>query len=103
MDANAIITILTGVAGVGGGFFGGKRLGITQASALTVDTVGLLQAAVGELRTQGEAKDQEIATLRGRVDSLEALVTQRAEVEAVHQDVRESKVILTRIAEKVGA
>lgn len=103
MDADAVITILTGAAGVAGGFLGGKRLGNAQATTVAVSTVELLQMAVAELRAQNETKDQQIATLQGRVDSLEALVTQRAEVEAVHVDVRESRVILRKIAEKVGA
>jgi FtsZ-binding cell division protein ZapB len=103
MDADAIITILTGVAGVTGGFFGGKRLGSSQAQTVAVDTVGLLQIAVAELRTQAEEKDREIATLMGRVSSLEGIVTQRAEVEAVHVDVLENQQLLHRIADKVGA
>lgn len=86
-----------------GGFFGGKKLGNAQATSVAISTVELLEIAVGELRTQAASKDQEIANLRGRVDSLEGLVTQRAEVDAVHVDVKQSKVILERIAEKVGA
>ena len=96
MDAGAIITILTGAAGVVGGFFGGKRLGHTQAQALAVDTVELLTLAVGELRIQAGIKEQEIATLRGRIDILEGLVTQRAEVDEV-------RLIVDKIAQKVGA
>lgn len=103
MDADALITILTGVAGITGGFFGGKRLGNAQATTLAVSTVELLQVAVGELERQGRIKDEELSDLRGRVSILEDLVTQRAEVEAVHEDVRTNGVILTRIAEKVGA
>jgi hypothetical protein len=94
MDANAIITILTGVAGVFGGFVGGKRLGNVQATSLTVSTVG---------RTQGEEKNEQIASLTGRLSALEGLVTQRAEVEAVHVDVLENQHVLHRIAAKVGA
>lgn len=103
LEPDAIITILTGAAGVVGGFFGGKRIGNAQSTSVAISTVELLEIAVGELRTQAASKDQEIANLRGRIDSLEGLVTQRAEVDAVHVDVRESKVILERIAEKVGA
>lgn len=103
MDANAIITILTGVAGVTGGFFGGKRLGNVQATGLTVSTVSLLEVAVGELRTQVAEKNEEIAALTGRLSALEGLVTQRAEVEAVHVDVLENQAILNRIAAKVEA
>lgn len=96
MDADAIITVLTGVAGVSGGFFGGMRLGKGQAAQMSVNTVELLQAAVSELRTQAQAKDGELADLRGRISVLEDLVTQRAEVEIVRG-------IVDRIATKVGA
>lgn len=96
MDPNDIITVLIGTAGVTGGFFGGKRMGNAQASALAVDTVELLQVAVNELRTQAEQKNELITELTARVGVLEGLVTQRAEVEQVHA-------IVERIAEKVGA
>ena len=96
MDPNNIITILTGAAGVTGGFFGGRKLGKMQTSALTVDIVGLLQAAVEELRTQAQQKDEKISELTARVGVLEGLVTQRAEVGEVHA-------IVDRIAVKVGA
>lgn len=96
MDADAIITVLTGVAGVTGGFFGGKRLGNSQAQQTAVNTVELLQVAVAELERQGRLKDDELSDLRGRVSVLEDLVTQRAEVEEV-------RLIVDKIAEKVGA
>lgn len=96
MDADAIITVLTGVAGVTGGFFGGKRLGNSQAQQTAVNTVELLQVAVAELDRQGRLKDDELSDLRGRVSVLEDLVTQRAEVEEV-------RLIVDKIAEKVGA
>ena len=96
MDADAIITILTGVAGVAGGFLGGKRLGNNQAQQTAVNTVELLQIAVAELERQGRAKDADLADLRGRVGVLEDLVTQRAEVEEV-------RVLVDKIAVKLGA
>lgn len=96
MDASNLITVLTGVAGVLGGFFGGKRLGNSQAHQTAVDTVELLQVAVAELERQGHIKDDELADLRGRVAVLEGLVTQRAEVEEV-------RTIVDRIAIKMGA
>ena len=96
MDPNDIITALVGTAAVTGGFFGGKRMGNAQASALAVDTVELLQVAVNELRQQAEQKNELIIELTTRVGVLEGLVTQRAEVEEVHA-------IVERIAEKVGA
>lgn len=95
LDANTIITILTGAAGVTGGFFGGKRLGNSQAQQAAVSTVELLQVAVAELERQNRIKSDEVADLRGRISVLEDLVTQRAEVEEV-------RVIVDKIAEKVG-
>lgn len=103
MDANAIITILTGAAGVTGGFFGGKRLGNAQAQDTAVSTVELLTVAVAELRNQGQIKDEQLSELRARVDMLESLVTQRAEVEAVHVEVQGVRGVVDRIAAKMGA
>lgn len=96
MDADAIITILTGVAGVTGGFFGGKRLGNGQAQQAAVNTVELLQVAVAELERQNNIKAEEVGDLRGRISVLEGLVTQRAEVEQV-------RVLVDKIAVKIGA
>lgn len=103
MDPNEYITILTGVAGVTGGFMGGKRLGNAQAQAISVSTVELLQAGVAELERQGRIKDEELADLRGRVCLLEDMVTQRAEVEAVHTEVKGMRSVVDRIATKVEA
>lgn len=103
MDPNEYITVLTGVAGVAGGFFGGKKLGSSQAQTIAVNTVELLQVAVGELERQGRLKDEQVAELRARVDTLEGLVTQRAEVEAVHIDVQGVRGVVDKIAAKVGA
>ncbi|ATW69342.1 hypothetical protein HWB40_gp53 [Streptomyces phage Manuel] len=103
LTPDAIITILTGAAGVAGGFFGGKRLGSNQAQETAVNTVELLQVAVSELERQGRLKDEEVAELRARVDILESMITQRAEVEAVHEEVRGVKGVVDKIAAKVGA
>lgn len=103
LEPDAVIAILTGVAGVAGGYVGGKRLGHTQASQLSVNTVELLQVAVEELRTQAAQKDTKIADLQGRIEVLESLVTQRAEVEAVHDEVQGVRGVVDRIAAKVGA
>lgn len=103
LDPNDAITVMIGVAGVTGGFFGGKRLGSTQAQTVAVNTVELLQVAVAELERQGRLKDEEVADLRARVAVLEELVTQRAAVESVHDEVREVRGVVDRIASKVGA
>lgn len=103
MDPNEIITALVGVSAVTGGFFGGKRIGHSQATSVAVDTVQLLQLAVDELRTQAHTKDEKIADLSGRVEVLESLVTQRAEVEAVHSEIVGVRHVVDKIAGKVGA
>jgi ubiquinone biosynthesis protein UbiJ len=103
MDADAIITILTGAAGVTGGFFGGKKLGNNQAQQTAVSTVELLQVAVAELERQGRIKDEKLADLQGRIGVLEDMVTQRAEVAAVHEEVKGVRTIVERIADKVDA
>jgi FtsZ-binding cell division protein ZapB len=103
MDSETIITILTGAAGVAGGFFGGKKLGASTDSQTAVNTVELLQIAVAELERQGHAKDEELADLRGRVGVLEDMVTQRAEVAAVHEEIKGVRGVVNSIAAKVGA
>lgn len=100
---DTIITVLTGAAGALGGYAGGKRMGESAAKQDSVNTVELLQVAVGELRTQLHEKDEDLVDLRSRVVVLEDLVTQRAEVEAVHEEVRGVRGVVDRIAGKVGA
>jgi hypothetical protein len=102
LEMDAIIAILTGAAGVAGGFVGGKKFGHSQAAQISVDTVELLQIAVAELRTQVAEKDGLVADLRARVEILESLVTQRAEVELVHEEVKGVRGVVDRIASKVG-
>lgn len=103
MDANAIIAILTGVAGVTGGYVGGKRTGQSQAVSTAVEVVDLLQVQVSTLVAQNAEKDEKIAILEGKVELLEAMITQRAEVEAVHAEVKDVRGVVDRIAIKVGA
>lgn len=110
MDSETIITILTGAAGVAGGFFGGKRVGHSSGvqnaaneSQMAVNTVELLQVAVAELQRQNGLKTSEVADLRGRVAVLEDMVTQRAEVAAVHEEVKVVRGVVNAIAAKVGA
>lgn len=102
MDANNIVTVLVGVSGVLGGFFGGKRLGGNQAVTTAVEVSELLQLAVDELRRKNAEKETELAELRARVDVLESMITQRAEVQAVHEEVLGVRGIVDRIAVKVG-
>lgn len=99
MDSGTIITVLTGLGGVVGGFFGGKRLAVSTA----VDVVDLLQAAVEQLQADKDQKDRELAELRARILVLEELVTQKADVDAVRVEVGGVRQVVDRIAEKVGA
>lgn len=99
MDSGTIITVLTGIGGVVGGFFGGKRLAVSTA----VDVVELLQAAVEQLENNQARKDVEITELKARVILLESLITQKADVEAVRVEVGGVREVVDRIAAKVQA
>lgn len=103
MDTNGIISVAIGLAGVVGGVWGGSRFGRSQESDISVNTITILQARVNELERLNREKEDKITELITRVDILESLVTQRAEVEAMHVEVTEVKGIVTRIAERVGA
>lgn len=103
MDASAIITIATGAVGVAGGWFGGKRLGLSDSVQAAVALSELQQARIDALEASLTVKNQEVAELRERVELLESLVTQRAEVEAVHAEVIEVHRVVDRIAVKVNA
>ena len=98
MDVDAIITVITGVAGVTGGFIGGKRLGTNQTVSMAVNVTELLQAQVEILKQKGDSDAMEIADLRGRVGLLESLVTQRAEVAAVHDELKDMRQVVDSIA-----
>lgn len=98
-----VVTLAAALAAVIGSYFGGKRQGKSDAVGIAVDVVELLQVQVEQLKNGAIEKDGLIAELRGRVEILEGLVTQRAEVEAVHSEVKGVRTIVDRIAEAVGA
>lgn len=85
MDTGTIVTILTGAAGVAGGWMGGRR-NTTVAS----DTVQMLTVQIEALQRECS----KIPHLLERIAVLEELATQKANVEAV-------KEIVTRIEEKL--
>ncbi|HEY6021925.1 MAG TPA: hypothetical protein VIY48_19275 [Candidatus Paceibacterota bacterium] len=95
MDANAIIMIATTLSGVAGGFWSGKRSG-NGAVTTALETVQLIQFQVETLTHEGVEKDHKISELQGKVEVLEGLITQRADVEGVRG-------VVDRIAAKVGA
>lgn len=103
MDANAIITIVTGAAGVAGGWFGGRRLGVNGAIEAAVSLSEIQQARIDALEQSLGIKNEEVANLTERVKMLEELVTQRAQVEMVHTEVKEVRTVVDRIALKVNA
>lgn len=93
----ALSAVATGLGGIYGGFRFGKNQNLAdQASMATIsaDTVEMLQAQVGVLQDQAETlkdqndeKEHNIVELMARVSVLEGLVTQSANVAAVHEDV----------------
>jgi hypothetical protein len=96
MDAATISQIAVLVAGIGGGWATGRR-GVAR------QTVDLLQIQVEALKGEKIEKDAELSELKGRVEVLEGLVTQRAAVNEVHEELREVHHTVDRIAAKVGA
>lgn len=103
MGVEAIIATLVGVAGVVGAYFGGKKTGKSQDLTDTETAMNILSKAIEELKTQVKAKDTVIAELYGRVQVLESLVTQKADVAAVEVEVRGVKEVVDRIAVAVNA
>jgi len=106
MDAGTItaaISAIAGAIGAAGGFVGGRRVAGGQALDIAIGTVELLQVRVDTLTTLGEEKDARLKDLGSRVDLLEGLVTQRAQVEAVREGVMGVWGVVDRIATKVGA
>jgi|SRR5882757_2504634 len=103
MGIDVIVTTAIAVAGAVGGFAGGRSTGNSNAMGIATDTVELLQVQVDSLVQRNREKDSLINDLHGRVETLESLITQRAEVEAVHVEVKEVRGVVDKIASKVGA
>ena len=103
MDVSSIVTIATTVGTGAGGYVGGRLTGKSTASQVAADTVDMLQAQVDLLKDDKSSKDTELTELRARVEVLENLVTQRAEVEVLGEKISLVKETVDRIADKVGA
>lgn len=74
MDLNSAITILIGMAGVVGGYMGGRK-----NASVASDTVSMLQTQIETLKDQCS----QIPVLLERIAVLEEMVTQRAKVDEV--------------------
>lgn len=91
------------IAASAGSYKKGKRDETRGSISSALETIQILESQIAALVSQNEQKDQRIATLEGRVNVLNDLVTQRAEVEAVHSEVLQVREFVERIAAKVGA
>lgn len=96
MGVEALIAALGVIAGIAGGWVGGKRNATAASVSIATDTVELLQVQIELLKTEN-------SELKARVEVLETLVTQRAEVEQVRKEVIGVRGVVDRIATKVGA
>lgn len=103
MGVEAIVAAIIGISGAAGGFYEGRRRGAAASVGIAVDTVSLLQVRVATLTERSEEKDAVISDLRARVEVLENLVTQRAEVDAVKDEIQGVRGVVDRIAIRIGA
>lgn len=103
MDVSSIATLASAIGVALGGFAGGRLTGKASASQIASDTVDMLQAQVDLLKENKEENDAELVNLRSRIEVLESLVTQRAEVEELGVKISLVKETVERIAIKVGA
>lgn len=103
MDIQGTATVVAMLATGAGSYIGGRVQGRGAASQVAADTVDMLQTQVDLLKGDKEEKDLLILDLRNRVEVLESLVTQRAEVEELNTRVSLVKDTVERIAVKVGA
>ena len=95
-NLDAIISFIMMAATAVGAWIGGKRSARDGSLAEAANTVAILQAEVDALSRKLTQRDQELAEMRGRIFTLEDLVTQRADVDGVRH-------VVDRIAERVGA
>lgn len=110
MDSTALTTIITTVTGVVGGMYGGVRYGKQSAladaansSTVASNTVEMLQIQVDHLEEVNNNREAKITELTARVGVLEDLVTQRAAVAEVLDEVKSTRIVVDRIAAKVEA
>ena len=76
MDTNTIISVVAPIATLVGGWSIGRR-------GLSRQTIDLLAIQVNTLKESNESKTAQITELTGKVNVLESMITQRAEVAEV--------------------
>lgn len=103
IDLGALTNIATVLGVAVGGYAGGRMQGKSSASQVASDTVEMLETQVNILKEDKAMRDIELTNLRHRVEILEGLVTQRAEVEELNTTVSLVKNTVDRIAVRVGA
>jgi len=103
MQIDAMLSVAALTATTAGGFLGGRKTAKGEAMTVAVGTVDLLQAQVGSLTDSRNEKDAVIRGLEQRIDVLESMVTQKAEVNLVREEIEEVREVVGRIAVKVGA
>lgn len=109
MDASSLTTVITTITGIAGGLYGGARYGKQSAladaansSTVSVNTMEMFQAQVDHLNEVNNEQAATVVELTARVCLLEDLVTQRAAVAEVHDDVKSMRTVVDSIAVKVG-
>lgn len=101
MDASLIWTVSTGIAGSIGGYYGGRVLGGNHSIETAANVVDMMKTEVEILKGRLDNKDAEVERLTTELSVVKELVTQRADVEAVHETVKEVKDTVDKIAEKL--
>jgi hypothetical protein len=91
MDAGTIFAIASGVLGVIAGAFGGRLNALQSYAAINQ----ILQSRIADLESRETEKDAALLRLAMKIESLEGLVTQKAEVAAV-------KAVVDRVALHLG-
>lgn len=102
VNGDLIISAIVVVSTAIGSYATGKRSASRDAIGIANDTVDMLQAQIESLKDDKESRDAELIDLRARVGLLENLVTQKADVAAVHTEVKLTRAVVEKIAVKVG-
>lgn len=103
ISGDTILSAVVAIVTAAGGFSVGRRTSRNTEMQIASDTVNMLQAQIETLKDDKDARDAELSALRTRVTMLENLVTQRAKVDEVHTEVKGARVVIDKIAVKVGA